>query len=270
MPYVKLDSELNMYYEVHDFTNPWEKSETIFFVHGFTENLSAWYSWVPHLSRKYRLVLFDIRGFGKTGPVSEDFLLTTDLLSSDMARLIYEISGGPVHIISGKSGSISAMRLAAEKPELVKSLVLTCPPISAPGSAEWLPYMEEFGIRSWAEKTMPARLGYDASKEAIKWWSDMMGETSMSTAKSYLRWVVTTKPWLDLEKIKCPVLIVTTEYTEKTNSAAGLTSQDEILRDLPQAEFFIIKKDCYHAAASDPDICAIKAFDFLNSLDFSR
>ena len=65
MPYLELDKDLKTYYEIYDFTNPWEKSETIFFVHGFTENLTAWNAWIPHLSRKYRLVLFDIRGFGK-------------------------------------------------------------------------------------------------------------------------------------------------------------------------------------------------------------
>jgi len=266
MPYVKIDKDLNTYYEIYDFTDPWVKSETIFFVHGFTENLTAWNAWVPHLSRKYRLVLFDIRGFGKSGPVDADFDLSTELLAEDMSKLINQVAGEPVHIISGKSGAISAMRLAAINPELVKSLILTCPPIYAPGSAEWLPYMEEHGIRSWAKKTMPARLGQDASPESIDWWSDMMGNTELSTAKSYLRWVVTTKPSLDLEKIKCPTLIISTQYSEKTNSAAGLTSEIEIRKQLPQAEFFTLSKDCYHAAASDPDLCAQRSFEFLCGL----
>ena len=263
MPYLELDKDLKTYYEIYDFTNPWEKSETIFFVHGFTENLTAWNAWIPHLSRKYRLVLFDIRGFGKSSPINADFPLTTDLLTDDMAMLVNRIAGESVHIISGKSGAISAMRLAASKPELVKSLVLACPPINAPGSAEWLPYMEEHGIRSWAKKTMLARLGHNASPESIEWWSDMMGATEISTAKSYLRWVVTTKPWLDLERIKCPTIIIATQFSDKTNSAAGLTPEFEIKKKLPQAKFFTLDKDCYHAAASDPDICAAKTLEFL-------
>lgn len=266
MPYIEVDKNLTTYYEIYDFTDPWKKADTIFFVHGFTENTSAWRAWVPHLARKYRLVLFDIRGFGKTGEVSADFQMSTDLFVEDMAKLITKIAGEPVHVISGKSGAISTMRLAATKPELVKSLVLTCPSMLAPGSSEWLPFMEQNGIRAWAEKTMPARLGYDTPQEEIQWWSDMMGATSMSTAKSYLRWVVTTQPSLELPKIKCPTFIIMTEFSEKTNQAAGQMTPEEIKQQLPQAQFFILKKDCYHAAASDPDICAEKSLEFLDSL----
>lgn len=266
MPQIKIDKDLNTYYEVYDFTNPWEKAETIFFVHGFTENTNAWKAWVPYLSRKYRLVLFDVRGFGKSGEVSADFPLSTDLFVEDIANLINKLAGSPVHIISGKSGAISSMRLAATKPELIKSLVLTCPSMLTPGSPEWLPYMEQHGIRAWAEKTMPARLGYETPQPVLNWWSNLMGETSMSTARAYLKWVVTTKPYLELEKIKCPVLIIMTEYTDKTNQAAGQMTPNEIKQKLPQAKFFILKKDCYHAAASDPDICAPEALKFLQSL----
>jgi hypothetical protein len=41
---------------------------------------------------------------------------------------------------------------------------------------------------------------------------------------------------------------------------------EQIKQKLPQAQFFIIKKDCYHAAASDPDICAPQVCQFLDSL----
>jgi hypothetical protein len=57
-----------------------------------------------------------------------------------------------------------------------------------------------------------------------------------------------------------------TEYSEKTNQAAGQMTPEQIKQKLPQAQFFIIKKDCYHAAASDPDICALQVCQFLDSL----
>lgn len=263
MPYLDVNETSKIHYEIYDFSDPWAQAETIFFIHGFTENLSAWNAWVPHLSRKYRLILFDIRGFGKSSPIYNDQALSTDLLVDDLVTLIQKLSGKPVHLISGKSGAITAMHLAAEHPELVRSLVLACPPIYAPGSAEWLPFMEANGVRAWAKKTMPARLGKDATEVEIDWWSDMMGETTLDTVRSYLSWVVTTKPWLDLIKIKCPTLIISTKFSEKTNSAAGLTSDQDIKEKLPQAQFFTLDKDCYHAAASDPDVCAAKTLEFL-------
>jgi len=73
MPHLDISEDFRPYYEVYDSTDPWEKSETILCVHGFTENTKAFYAWIPALSRKYRVILFDIRGFGKTGPVAESF-----------------------------------------------------------------------------------------------------------------------------------------------------------------------------------------------------
>lgn len=270
MPYLELEKDLKTYYEIHDFTDPWKKAETILFVHGFTENTTAWRAWVPHLSRKYRLILFDIRGFGRTGEVPETFEFSTDLYVSDIVRIIDGLAGEPVHIVSGKSGGISAMHLAATRPDLVRSLTLACPPLVAPGSGDWLPYMEEHGIRSWAEKTMPARLGHATPKECLDWWADMMGSTSLSTAKAYLRWVVTTEPRREMEQIKCPVFVIMTAFSKETNSAAGLLSPEIIKKGMPQSEIFILEKDCYHAAGSDPDICAERTLNFLNKLGMRK
>lgn len=266
MPYLDLSEDLQPYYEIHDYTDPWKKSETIIFVHGFTEDMTAWRAWIPHLSRKYRLLMFDIRGFGKTAAVAETFKFSTDLFVDDMVRIINRLAGEAVHVVSGKSGGISAMRLAATRPDLVKSLILTCPPLVAPGSSEWLPYMEEHGIRSWARKTMPARLGYDTTPQCIDWWVDMMGATSLSTAKAYLKWVVTTEPRLDLEKIKSPALVIMTEPSKETNVAAGQLLPDVIRQGMPQAEILVLKMDCYHAGGSDPDTCATATLNFLEKL----
>ncbi|MDS1141858.1 alpha/beta hydrolase [Pusillimonas sp. SM2304] len=266
MPYLDLSEDYQPYYEIFDYTDPWEKSETILFIHGFTEDLTAWRAWIPHLSRKYRLLMFDIRGFGKTRPVDETFKYSTDLFVDDIVRLVNRLIDEPVHVVSGKSGGISAMRFAATRPDLVKSLILTCPPLVAPGSSDWLPYMLEHGIRSWARKTMPARLGYDASPKCIDWWVDMMGATSLSTAKAYLNWVVTTEPRLDLDKIKSPALVIMTEPSEQTNAAAGQLLPDVVRAGMPQAEVLVLPIDCYHAGGAHPDTCAQAALKFLEKL----
>lgn len=266
MPYLDLAPDFQPYYEIHDYTDPWTKPESILFVHGFTENHTAFRAWIPHLARKYRLIMFDIRGFGKTAAVDEDFKLSTELYVDDMVRIINHLAGEAVHVISGKSGGICSMRLAMERPDLVRSLVLTCPPLVAPGSQEWLPYMLEHGIRGWARNTMPARLGRDASPRCVDWWVDMMGATALSTAKAYLKWVVTTEPRLDLPHIKVPALVVLTKPSEQTNSAAGQLLPDVVKKGMPQAEVLVLDLDCYHAGGSHPDICAQAALAFLEKL----
>jgi pimeloyl-ACP methyl ester carboxylesterase len=266
MPYLELSEDFRPYYEIHDYTDPWERAETIMFVHGFTENTTAWRAWIPLLSRKYRLLMFDIRGFGKTGAVDKTFKYSTDLFADDMVRIINHLVGDAVHIISGKSGGISTMHLAATRPDLVKSIILTCPPLVAPGSANWLAEMQAHGMRDWARNTMAPRLGYDAHPRSVDWWVDMMGATSLSTAEAYLNWVPTTEPRAELDKINVPALFILTELSQKNNSTAGQVQPDVVSKGMPHAKIEILKLDCYHPAASAPEICAALAEKFLATL----
>ena len=65
-----LPPDLSMFYTIDDHTDAWTEAETVVFVHGFTECTEAWRSWVPHFSRKYRVVRYDQRGFGQSGAVA--------------------------------------------------------------------------------------------------------------------------------------------------------------------------------------------------------
>ena len=229
---------------------PGQSRKRFVFIHGFTENVTAWNAWIPYLSRNYRLLTFDLRGFGKTGPVPATFKYSTDLYVDDMVRIINHLVGEPVHLFSAKSGGIAVSRFAAQRPDLVRSIILGCPALTAPGSQDWFPFMQEHGVREWARKTMPGRLGVEASPACIDWWVDMMGATSMSTVEAYLKWVVTTAANEDLDKIKCPAFVVMTTLSEKTNAAAGQLPPSFVQEKMPQAEIFILDKDCYHGTAA--------------------
>ena len=266
MPYLELSPDFRPYYEVHDFTDPWTMAETIVFIHGFAENTTAWNAWIPYLSRHFRLVTFDLRGLGRTAPVPEDFTFSTELMVDDIVRVINHVAGEAVHLICAKSAGISTLRLAATRPDLVRSVTLGCPALYAPGSSDWLPHMEAHGMRSWARKTMPPRLGREASQRCIDWWVDMMGATTMSTTKAYLRWVVTTAAHEDLSQVKCPAFVIMTTLSAQTNAAAGQMTPEQVRDLLPHAEIFMVDRDCYHATAAVPDVCAPATLDFLRRL----
>ena len=265
MPLLDLPPDPKLHYEVDDWTDAWTTPEPILLVHGFTENTSAWRGWVPHLARHYRVIRFDQRGFGRSGPVGADFNFSTDLLADDLVRVINELAGEPVHLVAGKSGGICACRLAATRPDLVRSLTLASCPLLPPQADGWLEHMDTLGMRSWARTTMAARMGSRMPPRGIDWWVDMMGATAVSTAHAYLRWVVTIDVRPDLPAIECPTLVLTTESARRSQSEL-----DAYRTGLRQAEYVRLAIDGYHAAGSAPDEAARATLEFLRRIDSSR
>ena len=56
MPNFRPSADLDMHYEVDDFTDPWRRPDTMLMLHGNAESGLAWYAWVPHLARQFRVV----------------------------------------------------------------------------------------------------------------------------------------------------------------------------------------------------------------------
>ena len=257
MPYLELP-DCKLFYKLDDHTDPWTRPDTVLFVHGFTENTEAWRAWVPHFSRRYRVVRIDQRGFGQSGPVAKDFPLTTELFVDDLARVIRHLAAGPVHVVGGKSGGISVMMLAATRPDLVKTIAVACSLVVPPRAAGWIEHMESHGMKSWARKTMRDRMGSRMPEAGIDWWVDMMGATAVSTAHAYLRWVGAIDIREDVKRIKCPTLVIGTDTPRR-----GKAEFEAWQKTIPSSELAILPIDGYHAAGTDPDGTARVTLDFI-------
>ena len=70
MPFLKRKNQPDLHYVVDDFTDPWKPAKTVLFMHGFGESTEVWRAWVPHLSRHYRVLRYDTRGFGRSTPMA--------------------------------------------------------------------------------------------------------------------------------------------------------------------------------------------------------
>jgi len=64
--FAKISHNLDMYYEVDNFTDPWKKPETAVLHHGNCKGSQYWYAWVPVLARYYNVVRLDARGLGRS------------------------------------------------------------------------------------------------------------------------------------------------------------------------------------------------------------
>lgn len=257
MPYLDL-SDTKLFYTIDDHTDPWTRSETVLFVHGFCESTEAWRAWVPHFSRRYRMIRIDQRGFGQSGAVPKDFQLTTEVFVDDLVRTINALSEEPVHVVGGKSGGISVAVLAATRPDLVRTITLASSIVTPPNAEGWIGHMDRHGMRSWARMTMRSRLGAAMPERGIDWWVDLMGATSLPTAHAYLHWVSGIDIRDDIKRIKCPTLVIGTNASGKDRDSLSAWQ-----KTIPGSELAILPIDGYHAAGSDPDGAARLTLDFI-------
>ena len=257
MPYLDLP-DCKLHYTLEDHTDPWTRPETVLFVHGFTESGEAWRAWVPHFSRRYRVLRIDQRGFGRSGAMPVTYPLTTERYVEDLAQLVRKVAQAPVHVVAGKSGGISAMMLAAMQPELVRSLTAICSPVTPPAAQGWIEEMERDGMTSWARRTQRDRMGSRMPEAGIEWWSQLMGATALSTAHAYLRWVSGIDIRADIQRIRCPTLVIGTDTARR-----GREVFESWQRTIPGSKLVMLPLDGYHAAATDPDMTAGVTAEFI-------
>lgn len=251
--------DLKLFYTVDDHTDPWTKPETVVFIHGFTECTEAWRAWVPHFSRHYRVVRYDLRGFGQTGSVPADFTFTTAMVVNDLARLIEHLSPGrPVHVVGGKSGGMPALKITLDRPDLIKSATMVSSPIKGPVIDGWLEHMDTHGMASWARWTMGGRLGSKMPAAGVDWWVGMMGRTAVSTAHAYLRWVGGLDLRPELPNVTRPVLVLANDSPRR--GAAEFRAYQEAM---PGAQLKLLDVDGYHTGAVAPDLCAPVVREFI-------
>src|ERR1700748_2678845 len=186
MPTFQSTPDLEMHYEVDDFTDPWRSKETILLLHGNAESGAAWYGWVPHLARHYRVVRPDMRGFGQSTPMPRDYPWTLDRLGEGFCLLIGHLRPDRFHLIGAKIGGTVARAFAARRPERVKTLVVVgTPPPLRPGAAEGVPALiemfEKHGVEYWARQNMGNRLGSAFPPEGFEFWCKYMARTAVST-----------------------------------------------------------------------------------------
>jgi len=264
MPTARVTPDLDMHYEIDDFTDPWREAETILMIHGNAERGQAWYGWVPTLAREFRIVRPDTRGFGESTAMPRDFKWTIDLIVDDYLSLMKQLGIAQFHVIAAKLGGTIARHFAARCPQQVLSLTVvgTPPPkwdrmgAKAAHSTEEL---AKIGVEAWARKNMSKRLGSNFPAEGVEWWTRMMGRTATSTMIGFGETIPYTDITDDLPRIKCPTLVLMTE-----GSALGSVESTRAWQQtIPNSELRVLPGDSYHVAATDADRCAQETREFI-------
>ena len=130
MPYLKRAARPTLHYVIDDYTDPWKNAPYIVLQHGNGRSSRFWYSWVPYLSRFYRVVRPDMRGLGES---SAEFDLASEFTLEncveDLAAIIEDLGAPSVHVCGESAGGMVGVALAALHPERVRTLTLVSTPV---------------------------------------------------------------------------------------------------------------------------------------------
>lgn len=217
---------LQMYYEVAGEGHP------VVFVHAGVADHRLWDEQVAAFAEKYKVVRFDLRGFGKTEPVDNEYTNRGDILA-----LLDHLGIQRAHFVGCSMGGGFSMDITVRHPERVSSLVMVC---SGPPGL-WLDFTEP-PIFQEADDAVEAQQWDRALELQTRAWVDGVGRTAAEVdpvfrakaiemnrvalshaAKGLGKNLPSEPPYAGerLEEIEVPVLLVLGEYDTPYSAAAA-------------------------------------------------
>jgi pimeloyl-ACP methyl ester carboxylesterase len=120
MPLYSVDGT-NLYFEEHGTGEP------LVLVHGAWVAHHSWDAMLPLLSRRFRVVVYDLRGHGRSAVDPPDAGDVHDDVS-DLVGLLDHLALGPANILGISSGACIVLRTAVEQPRVVRRVLVHDPP----------------------------------------------------------------------------------------------------------------------------------------------
>lgn len=101
--------------------------EPLVLVHGSWINHHTWDNVVPKLSESFQVLTYDRRGHSRSErPIAPGSIRQN---VADLAALIENLELSPAHIVGNSYGASIALRLAEDRPDLFRSMIVNEPPL---------------------------------------------------------------------------------------------------------------------------------------------
>ena len=228
--------------------------EPVIFIHGSLSDYRSWDPVLENFSKNFRTISYSRRFNYPNTNTAEVNDFSQDSEAEDLAAFIQELDIAPVHIVGHSFGGMVAISLAKKYPHLVRSLVLSEPPV-----VEWLkdipegeshyenfynqllrPVQIAFDLRDTADvlrHTMNYFMGEDMSAKVppeVK--SAMIANfaewKAIANSKSVLQGITRE----DVQNLKMPIMLLS---AGNTHPSVKLTNA-ELQRLLPNANHYHI------------------------------
>ena len=250
MPYASVNGVDHYYEWISTQENPGDYSKPVMvFLHGWAGSARYWESTARAIQDEYDCLLYDMRGFGRSGPTTaaaiaaDASLNTLESFAEDLNGLLDELGlDNPVYMNAHSLGGSAGLYFLDRYPERVKKAVLTCNG-SFPyqkiafelfyffGTGvvafrpKWLgkiPFVPQMFMSRFLKGSIPY-------SEKVAFLNDFLmadGATSIGTLKAAVSKHATEAMPIAFSSLKVPTLMISGEYDKITPAKLGKEAAD--------------------------------------------
>jgi len=253
------------------------EGEPVILVHGHSLDHRMWDTQFEEFAKHYRVVRYDVRGYGKSSEQSEDYQFTH---ASDLVKLMDALQIDKAHIVGLSMGGFIGADMLGCYPERMKSAVLASGNIrKSPGPSN--PMGEEEAARRDIEIAELKAKGVDAMKR--EWFEGLMksgGTQSERMREPLWKMIEDWSAWQPLHKevrviIGMDAYVALQEHHPEVpvllveGNAAGnrYSEKPDILNYLPNGKQ-VVMEDCGHMLNMEqPEAFNQAVLDFLATIE---
>jgi 3-oxoadipate enol-lactonase len=248
-------------YYIDDFTDPWKTPEPLLMLHPAMSSSKRFYSMVPGLARRFRVIRVDTRGHGASQIPPASLPVNKERLTKDALELLDHLKLDQVHIIGVSAGGYVAQQLAIHHAQRVKSLILFC---STPGfkgeqGKRWLRDAAQRGMRAAFGETINDRLPVGvADSRLVAWVLDEICKNDLAFLTRFIGYWTDTDFMDEIHAIQCAPLIV----APGAEPIGSISLYDEMMKRIKGAELIVYENERHNVYDYLPDRCVADVLKF--------
>jgi len=248
------------------------QAPVVVFGHGLLFSGRMFQAQIERLRTSYRCVTIDWRGQGKTPPTANGYDMET--LSEDAAAVIEGLGVGPVHYVGLSMGGFVGMRLAARRPELIRSLSLLDTSAGPEDQDKVKQYRLLAAIYRWVGMSPlegrvkplmfgPTFLADPSSKDAVDAWRQELRSADRVGMKKAILGVTDRLPVVDeLKSISVPTLVVVGD----DDVATPLAKAEVVVAGIEGSALKTVSRCGHSSTVEQPAALADLLEEFLGSI----
>ncbi len=241
------------------------------FAHGFGCDQSMWRYVAPAFGDRYRTVLFDLVGSGRSDLASYDFKKygSLDGYAIDLLEIIEEFARGPVIFVGHSVSAMIGMLAAIQAPDRFAANIMVGPSPSFINDGEYVGGFERADIEDlletlennflgWSSTMAPAIMGAPEQPKLAEELTNSFCRTDPEIAKHFARVTFLADHRADLTSVTTSTLILQSD----DDLLAPVCVGEYMNRMIPGSYLAIVKNigHCPHLSAPSASVDAIEAF----------